>query len=201
VICGAAGKRKPASIFPAEQYVNIWPAHKHDIFLSRRHGHCSGKKKASARNQRTPYILPSSCGLGSRGTGRQAASIHIDHGEANIQGTLYRWVRNNLMLASSLFLPGRLDGRAHRFARTEFIETDAIGSMSLFYHTQGTVNVLNLVEGEERVESSTAAFLHSSCIRETFIVPAAVGHIPFASWPSIGSSAHDQAVCVRQAKE
>jgi hypothetical protein len=57
------------------------------------------------------------------------------------------------------------------------------------HHTQGTVNVLNLVEGEEAVvESSTAAFppfiVHYA---ETFIVPAAVGAYTIRPHgPSIG---------------
>jgi len=57
------------------------------------------------------------------------------------------------------------------------------------HHTKGTVNVLNLVEGEEAVvESPTAAFapfiVHYA---ETFIVPAAVGaYVIRPHGPSVG---------------
>jgi len=169
-------------IFPAEKFVNIWPARKHDHFLIPAGTiHCSGKNCMVLEISATPYIFTFKLWdwdrLGLNGTPRP---IHLDHGEANIQwNRRTAWVQQNLI--------NRIDqvasGHGWREERTglherEFIETRRHWFHEpVRHHTQGIVNVLNLIEGEEAVvESPTEAFppfvVHYA---ETFIIPAAVG--------------------------
>ena len=106
--------------------------------------------------------------------------IHIDHGAANIDWTRNTdWVRANLIdrIEPLSTGPGWREERTG-LHELEFIEARRRWFTCVTPHdTQGTVNVLNLVEGREAtVESPTGAFgpfvIHYA---ETFIVPAAVG--------------------------
>jgi mannose-6-phosphate isomerase class I len=169
-------------IFPAERYINIWPAHKHDHFLIPAGTiHCSGKSGMVLEISATPYIFTFKLWDWDRvGLDDKPRPIHIDHGEANIQwDRTTDWVRNNLIaqvepVASG---PGWTEERTGLHQR-EFIETRRHWFREAVPHnTQGTVNVLNLVEGDEAiVESPTASFapfiVHYA---ETFIIPAVVG--------------------------
>lgn len=168
--------------FPAEKYVNIWPAHRHDHFLIPAGTvHCSGKNGMVLEISATPYIFTFKLWDWDRvGLDDKPRPIHIDHGEANIQwDRTTDWVRNNLIARVEQISSG--DGWTEErtgLHEREFIETRRHWfDKPVPHHTQGTVNVLNLVEGEEAmVESPTAAFppfiVHYA---ETFIVPAAVG--------------------------
>ncbi|VFS03039.1 Phosphomannose isomerase [Enterobacter cancerogenus] len=82
------------------------------------------------------------------------------------------------------------EGEGWREERTglherEFIETRRHWfSGPVVHHTEGGVNVLNLVEGDEaRVDSPSGAFepfvVHYA---ETFIIPAAVGEYRITPW-------------------
>ena len=106
--------------------------------------------------------------------------IHIDHALRNIQWNRDSdWTRRNLVgqieqVASG---PGWIEERTG-LHDLEFIEVRRHWFDSTVHHdTEGTVNVLNLVEGDEAiVESPTGSFepfvVHYA---ETFIVPAQVG--------------------------
>jgi len=106
--------------------------------------------------------------------------IHIDHGLMNIAWDRDTdWVRKNLINQ----IEPVTEGPGWREERTglhssEFIETRRHWFTGATPHeTRNTVNVLNLVEGEEAiVESPTKAFepfvVHYA---ETFIVPASIG--------------------------
>ena len=106
--------------------------------------------------------------------------IHIDHGGANIQWCRTTpWVEKNAInrieqLGSG---PGWREERTGLHER-EFIETRRHWfTGAARHHTEGGVNVLNLVQGREVVvESPSRAFepfvVHYA---ETFIVPACVG--------------------------
>jgi hypothetical protein len=171
-----------SSLFPAERYVNIWPAHKHDHFLIPAGTvHCSGKSSMVLEISATPYIFTFKLWDWARvGLDGKPRPIHLNHGEANIQwDRTASWVQNNLV--------NRIEpisaGHGWREERTglherEFIETRRHWfTEPVAHHTNGGVNVLNLVEGDEAVvESPTGAFapfiVHYA---ETFIVPAAVG--------------------------
>ena len=168
--------------FPAEKYVNIWPAKKHDHFLIPAGSiHCSGKNSMVLEISATPYIFTFKLwDWGRLGLNGLPRPIHLDHGEANIQwDRTTNWVRRNLVDQITPFASG--DGwREERTGlhEREFIETRRHWFTGRVPHRgTGGVNVLNLVEGREAVvESPTGVFepfvVHYA---ETFIVPAAAG--------------------------
>jgi hypothetical protein len=106
--------------------------------------------------------------------------IHIDHGLMNIAWDRdTKWVRKNLINQIEPVAEGpEWQEERTGLHQLEFIETRRHWFTGPTPHeTRDTVNVLNLVEGEEAVvESPTDAFepfvVHYA---ETFIVPAAVG--------------------------
>lgn len=168
--------------FPAESYVNVWPAKKHDHFLIPGGTiHCSGKNSMVLEISATPYIFTFKLwDWGRVGLNGFPRPIHLDHGAANIQwDRTTTWVRRNLV--NQITPLG--SGNGWREERTglherEFIETRRHWFTGAVLHRgTGGVHVLNLVEGREAVvESPTRAFepfvVHYA---ETFIVPAAVG--------------------------
>lgn len=168
--------------FPAEQYVNTFPAKKHDHFLIPAGTvHCSGADSMVLEISATPYIFTFKMWDWDRvGLDGVPRPIHLDHARENIQwDRTTEWTANNLVNQVRPIAEG--DGwieettGLHEF---EFIEvrrhwfTDAVP-----HDTGGTVNVLNLVEGDEAlVESPTGAFTPFAVhYAETFIVPAQVG--------------------------
>jgi len=168
--------------FQVEEYVNAWPAKKHDHFLIPAGTiHCSGRNGMVLEISATPYIFTFKLWdwerLGMNGLPRP---IHLKHGLANIQWNRdHDWVKKNLV--SPVREVARGEGwreEATGLHELEFIETRRHWFTGPVLHdTGGTVNVLNLVEGEEIVvESPESAFepfvVHYA---ETFIVPACVG--------------------------
>jgi mannose-6-phosphate isomerase class I len=168
--------------FSAETYVNRFPARKHDHFLIPAGTiHCSGRNCMVLEISATPYIFTFKLwDWGRLGLDGLPRPIHLEHGLANIA-----WNRDTDWVGKNLI--NRIDplsqGSGWREERTglhelEFIETRRHWFTSSTPHdTLQTVNVLNLVEGEEAiVESPTGAFdpfvVHYA---ETFIVPASVG--------------------------
>jgi len=168
--------------FPIEEYVNRFPARKHDHFLIPAGTvHCSGRNSMVLEISATPYIFTFKLwDWGRLGLDGRPRPIHLDHGVANIQwDRTTEWVRRSLI--------GQVQpvscGDGWREERTglhqlEFIETRRHWfTKAVPHHTKGTVHVLNLVEGEEAVvESPDGAFdpFHVN-YAETFVVPAAVG--------------------------
>jgi mannose-6-phosphate isomerase class I len=168
--------------FDAENYVNQFAARKHDHFLIPAGTvHCSGKDSMVLEISATPYIFTFKLWDWDRvGLNGLPRPIHIEHGAANIQwDRTTRWVQNNLINQSAEVASG--DGwREERTGlhELEFIETRRHWFTKRVPHdTRGTVNVLNLVQGEEAVvESPSNAFEPFSVhYAETFIVPATVG--------------------------
>ena len=168
--------------FPAEKYSNQFPAKQHDHFLIPAGTvHCSGAESMVLEISATPYIFTFKMwDWGRLGLDGRPRPIHLQHGLANVQWErTTEWTKRNLV---NRFEPlGRGDGwREERTGlhEREFIETRRHWFTKPVPHdTNGGVNVLNLVEGEEAiVESPTGAFapfiIHYA---ETFIVPAAVG--------------------------
>jgi mannose-6-phosphate isomerase class I len=168
--------------FPAEKYVNKFPARKHDHFLiPAGTPHCSGKNSMVLEISATPYIFTFKMwDWGRLGLDGRPRPIHLEHGVNNIQWNRNtEWVRKNLVdqIATVASGDGWREERTGLHER-EFIETRRHWfTKTVPHNTRGGVNVLNLVEGREvMVESPTAAFepfiVHYA---ETFIVPAAVG--------------------------
>jgi mannose-6-phosphate isomerase class I len=168
--------------FPAEEYVNRFPAHKHDHFLIPAGTvHCSGKDSMVLEISATPYIFTFKLwDWGRLGLDGRPRPIHLQHGIANIQ-----WNRTTDWVERSLInrVEPLASGEGWREERTglhelEFIETRRHWFTGTVPHdTKGTVHVLNLIEGDEVVvESPTGAFAPFTVhYAETFIVPAAVG--------------------------
>ena len=168
--------------FCAEAYVNKFPAKKHDHFLIPAGTiHCSGRNTMVLEISATPYIFTFKLWdwerLGLNGLPRP---IHLNHGIANIAWDRQTdWVQQNLInRVESLGKGSCWTEERTGLHELEFIETRRNWfTAKTPLETQGTVNVLNLVEGREAiVESLKGAFdpfvVHYA---ETFIVPAAVG--------------------------
>ncbi len=168
--------------FPAEKYVNRWPARKHDHFLIPAGTiHCSGAESMVLEISATPYIFTFKLwDWGRLGLDGRPRPIHIDHGVQNIQwDRTTAWVGRELVNRFEPVAEGE-DWREERTGlhEREFIETRRHWFTGVVPHdTCGGVNVLNLVEGDEAlVESPTGAFApYVVHYAETFIVPAAVG--------------------------
>jgi len=168
--------------FPADQFVNKWPARTHDHFsIPAGTIHCSGKDCLVLEISATPYIFTFKLwDWGRLGLDGRPRPVHLEHGRENIQW--YRtteWVRRNVLTRAEVVAKG--DGWCEErtgLHRREFIETRRHWFTGAVEHnTLGGVNVLNVVEGREvAVESPDRAFepfiVHYA---ESFIVPAAVG--------------------------
>jgi mannose-6-phosphate isomerase class I len=168
--------------FPAENYVNKFPARKHDHFLIPAGTiHCSGKNSMVLEISATPYIFTFKLwDWGRLGLNGLPRPIHLDHGIANIGWDRQTdWVRKNLIN----HVEPVSQGEGWTEERTglhelEFIETRRSWFTERTTHdTRGTVNVLNLVEGREAVVESPSDNFEPFVVHyaETFIVPAAVG--------------------------
>ncbi len=167
--------------FDAERYVKRWPAKKHDHFLIPAGTvHCSGKNCLVLEISSTPYIFTFKLWDWDRlGLDGKPRPINIEHGRRVIQwDRTTNWTKSNLINRVRKIAEG--DGwveEATGLHEREFIETRRHWfSKKVTHHTNGGVNVLNLVEGREAiVESPCNAFepfvVHYA---ETFIVPANV---------------------------
>ena len=168
--------------FDAERYVNVYPAKKHDHFaIPAGTVHCSGADSMVLEISATPFIFTFKLwDWGRVGLDGVPRPVHLDHGERNIQWDRdTEWIERNLVgqVEELRREPGLVEERTG-LHELEFIEVRRHWFDDEAVHdTDGTVNVLNLVEGDEvEVVSPTGAFepyrVHYA---ETFIVPAAVG--------------------------
>ncbi len=180
--------------FDAEKYINTFDVKKHDHFLIPAGTiHCSGKDTMVLEISATPYIFTFKLWdwdrLGLDGLPRP---IHIEHGEKVIDWTrTTAWVERELVNPIEQVAEGEgyIEERTGLHER-EFIETRRHWFTETVHHTtQGSVNVLNLVEGEEAVvESPTGEFepfvVHYA---ETFIIPESVKYYTIRPHgPSVG---------------
>ncbi|ENL1642329.1 class I mannose-6-phosphate isomerase [Raoultella ornithinolytica] len=168
--------------FDDARFVNQIPARKHDHFLIPAGTvHCSGSGTMVLEISATPYIFTFKLwDWGRLGLDGLPRPVHLEHGEQVIDWQRdTRWVADNLVNQ----VEHVAEGEGWREERTgmherEFIETRRHWfTAPVTHHTQGGVNVLNLVEGDEAiVDSPSGAFapfvVHYA---ETFIIPAAVG--------------------------
>ncbi|MCI9273706.1 MAG: mannose-6-phosphate isomerase [Clostridiales bacterium] len=168
--------------FDAERFVNRLPAKKHDHFLIPAGTiHCSGKNAMVLEISATPYIFTFKMwDWGRLGLDGKPRPIHLQHARQVIDWSRdTAWVQGNL--ANQVETISQEDGIVEErtgLHQREFIETRRHWfDRPVTHHTNGSVNVLNLVEGEAAVvESPTCAFepftVHYA---ETFIIPAQVG--------------------------
>jgi mannose-6-phosphate isomerase class I len=168
--------------FDAEKYVNKIPVKKHDhVLIPAGTVHCSGSNTMVLEISSTPYIFTFKLwDWGRLGLDGMPRPIHLEHGAQAIQwDRTTTWVENNLIgQASLLYEEDGVSEERTGLHELEFIETKRHRfSKPVLHDTGGSVNVLNLVQGEEaEVFSPIGAFepfvVHYA---ETFIIPASVG--------------------------
>jgi mannose-6-phosphate isomerase class I len=167
--------------FDAEKYVNRWPSKKHDHFLIPSGTiHCSGSDTVVLEISATPYIFTFKLwDWGRLGLDGLPRPINLKHGQNSIQMQRdTEWVKKNLVSPVKQIA----SGSGWREERTglhslEFIETRRHWFTKTVTHvTLGTVNVLNLVQGDEAMVESPENLFDPFIVHyaETFIVPAAV---------------------------
>ena len=168
--------------FPDEKYVNRWPAKKHDHFLIPAGTvHCSGADAMVLEISATPYIFTFKMwDWGRLGLDGKPRPIYLKHGLANVQ-----WERTTDWVAAQLInaIKPIAKGDGWREEHTglhplEFIETRRHWfTKTVPHNTEGNLNVLNLVEGEEAIVESPGGHFAPFAVHyaETFIVPAAAG--------------------------
>lgn len=172
----------PEHPFDAERFVNTLPARKHDHFsIPAGTVHASGKNSMVLEISATPFIFTFKLwDWGRVGLDGIPRPVHLEHGRRNIQWDRdTAWVHENLL--DQVELIAESDGvREERTGlhELEFLEVRRHWfDQAAAHDTEGTVNVLNLVEGDvAEVVSPSGVFppfrVHYA---ETFIVPAAVG--------------------------
>lgn len=167
--------------FPDEKYINKFPAKKHDHFLIPAGTiHCSGSNAMILEISATPYIFTFKLwDWGRLGLDGLPRPIHLQHGEKVIQWDRdTTWVKANLINKITIIntKDNCIEEKTGLHER-EFIETRRHWFHKTVHHnTNGSVNVLNLIQGEEAiVESPNNSFepfiVHYA---ETFIIPACV---------------------------
>jgi mannose-6-phosphate isomerase class I len=173
---------KNGAAFDVSRYVENWPARKHDHFLIPAGTvHCSGRNGVVLEISATTYIFTFKLyDWGRVNADGMPRPINLEHGLRNIQwDRTTRWTRENLLNRISAM--GEGDGwREERTGlhEREFIETRRHWFTGrVHHHTNGGVNVLNLVEGQEVIVESPAQAFDPFIVHyaETFIIPAAVG--------------------------
>jgi mannose-6-phosphate isomerase class I len=168
--------------FPAERFVNTFPARKHDHFaIPAGTVHCSGVDSMVLEISATPYIFTFKMWDWDRvGLDDKPRPIHLEHARNNVQ-----WYRDTEWATANLVDRVRVVGEGDEWVEEvtglhelEFIEVRRHWFTGPVPHdTGGTVNVLNLVEGAEAVVTSPTGGFEPFVVHyaETFIVPATVG--------------------------
>lgn len=169
-------------LFEADKHVQTWNIKKHDHYLIPGGTiHCSGKDSVVLEISATPYIFTFKLwDWGRLGLDGKPRPINIEHGKNVIQwDRTASWSKNNIVNRIEKLSEG--DGWIEErtgLHKREFIETRRHWfNKKILHDTNGGVNVLNLVEGDEViVESPINAFepfvVHYA---ETFIIPACIG--------------------------
>ena len=173
--------QKGEIVFNTEKYVNKLPAKKHDHYLIPGGTvHCSGSEALVLEISSTPNLFTFKLWDWQRlGLDGKPRPINVERGKEVID-----WKRDTEYVKQHLanHLTKISEGDGWREERTglhpnEFIETRRHWfTRPVTHHTNNSVNVLNLIEGEEAIiESPNGAFkpfvVHYA---ETFIIPANV---------------------------
>lgn len=168
--------------FDASKYVNQLPAKKHDHFLIPGGTiHCSGANAMVLEISATPNLFTFKLWDWNRlGLDGKPRPINVERGSKVIQ-----WYRDTEYVHANLanhFEPlAKGDGWEEiktGLHPAEFIETRRMRfSKAAPFHTADSVQVLNLVEGEEAIVESPDGRFEPFTVHyaETFIIPACVG--------------------------
>lgn len=176
-----------AADFDADAFVETWPVRKHDhVLIPGGTVHCSGRNAMVLEISATPYIFTFKLwDWGRLGLDGRPRPINIGHGMAVIDWhRTTEWTRRNLINRTELV--AEADGWREEktgLHEREFIETRRHRFTSIVRHrTEGSVNVICLVEGEEVIVESPAHAFDPFIARyaETFIVPACIGEYTIA---------------------
>ena len=168
--------------FPADKHVEKFPARKHDHFsIPAGTVHCSCTDTMVLEISATPYIFTFKLWDWDRlGLDGKPRPVHLEHGKRNIQwDRRTEWVERNLVNRTVQVAEG--DGWVEErtgLHELQFIETRRHWFTGTVPHnTNGGVQMLNLVEGEEAVVESPSGAFAPFVVRyaETFIIPASVG--------------------------
>ncbi len=161
--------------FPAEKYVNIYPAKKHDHFLIPAGTiHCSGKNTLVLEISATSFIFTFKLwDWGRLGLDGKPRPVHLEHGFKALQyDRTTSWVDQELVnVIKKVSDTEEITGLHER----EFLETRRYTfSDTVEIKTFGSVNMGNLVSGKRAlIESLDDSFepyeIHYA---ETFIIPA-----------------------------
>ncbi|MCP4176417.1 MAG: mannose-6-phosphate isomerase [bacterium] len=169
-------------IFDTEKYVNKIPAKKHDHFLIPGGTiHCSGAESMVLEISATPYIFTFKLWDWERvGLDGKPRPIHIDHGKNVIN---WDWDTEIIQKDHVNCFEKINEGDGWIEEKTglhqrEFIETRRHWFTTPVYHnTNGLVNVINLIEGDEAIVESRSNTFEPFIVHyaESFIIPAEVG--------------------------
>lgn len=168
-------------VFDTEKYVNKIPAKKHDHFLIPGGTiHCSGANSMVLEISSTPNLFTFKLWDWQRlGLDGKPRPINVERGKEVIdwkRDTVFvdKYLKNHVQTIATG--DGWIEEKTG-LHENEFIETRRHWfKKAVVHHTNNSVNVLNLIEGDEAiVESPTNAFepfvVHYA---ETFIIPACV---------------------------
>lgn len=168
------------ALFPAENYVNKFPAKKHDHFLIPAGTiHCSGTNTMVLEISACVYIFTFKLwDWGRLGLDGKPRPVHLEHGLKNLQyDRTTSWVERELINpVKKISDHEEITGLHER----EFLETRRfIFDKNVEFDLNGSVNMGNLVEGKSAIiESLDGAFkpfeVHYA---ETFIIPATIERV------------------------
>lgn len=165
-------------VFEADKYINKFKVKKHDhISIPAGTIHCSGKNSMVLEISSTPYIFTMKLwDWGRVGLDGLPRPVHLEHGEKVIQyDRKTKWVEKNLLHQEKII--SQTDGILEEktgLNELEFIETRRHWfDRAVKHHTNGSVNVLNLIEGEEAIVTSPENLFAPFVVHyaETFIIP------------------------------
>ena len=174
-------KAQSSGVFDAEKHVGVYKIKKHDhVLIPAGTIHCSGANSMVLEISATPFIFTFKLwDWGRLGLDGRPRPINIIHGEKVIQWDRREsWVKKEILNRITTIAEGDgwIEERTGLHER-EFIETRRHWfTKPVLHYTNGSVNVLNLIEGREAIiESPSDAFkpfvVHYA---ETFIIPEAV---------------------------
>ena len=167
--------------FDAEKHVQKWPVKKHDhVLIPAGTVHCSGAGSMVLEISATPYIFTFKLwDWGRMGLDGKPRPINIDHGKKVIDWSRKpEYTKKELMNSIETIACG--DGWKEErtgLHEREFIETRRHWfTKAVHHHTNGSVNVLNLVEGREAIVESPANAFEPFIVHyaETFVIPEQV---------------------------
>jgi len=182
MIAGLKAAQAGGPPFNAERYVQTWPVKKHDhMLIPAGTVHCSGKNCMVLEISATPYIFTFKLwDWGRMGLDGKPRPINIEHGRNVIQwDRTAAWTKQNLVNRIEKIAEGNgwIEERTGLHEK-EFIETRRHRFTGKVEHdTNGTVNVICLVGGDEVIVESPEELFEPFIVHyaEVFIVPACTG--------------------------